>query len=429
MWGSAAASSASVLRTWVKFHRAWFPHTPAFPTWPAAVRAVAAQMKKKGYRSWANYLSRAKREHIQAGGVWDQVLDYTAKECTRSVTRGLGPPRQSAPLDIKAVAAVHLSVAPLCEGGPINPKALIILGSFFLTREIEISLALCRNVHILVGPVVCWVLPASKTDPAANTVTREWGCLCDTAGRHLCPAHVAVDHVRVLEAKFGPRDSWPAELPWFPTAQGTVVQKQRVVETIELVAQSCGDALVDELGRRRFGGHTLRVSGARHLAGMGLELYKLALLARWASPIIMRYVAEAPMAGITEDVRRLLQGLPEGHQFDRVWQEVERLRSATDLLQDRFARLAVQEEQSRKQIEDLHASLHQPGAQLPKVVQNLGSGAWHRILVDGVVHHPAQWRTWCGWRLVHARVARAETAPSDCAGGSLCEKCFKPVGC
>ena len=172
---SAAASSASVLRTWVKFHRAWFPHTPAFPTWPAAVRAVAAQMKKKGYRSWANYLSRAKREHIQAGGVWDQVLDYTAKECTRSVTRGLGPPRQSAPLDIKAVAAVHLSVAPLCEGGPMNPKALIILGSFFLAREIEISLALCRNVHILVGPVVCWVLPASKTDPAANTVTREWG--------------------------------------------------------------------------------------------------------------------------------------------------------------------------------------------------------------------------------------------------------------
>ena len=49
------------------------------------------------------------------------------------------------------------------------------------------------------------------------------------------------------------------------------------------------------------------MQGTQFLAPMGLELFKIQLLARWASPIIMRYAATAPLRAITGDFRRLRQ--------------------------------------------------------------------------------------------------------------------------
>jgi hypothetical protein len=50
------------------------------------------------------------------------------------------------------------------------------------------------------------------------------------------------------------------------------------------------------------------VSGARYLANIGLEPYKLAVLARWSSPVLLRYVGLAPLTSITADCQRLLAG-------------------------------------------------------------------------------------------------------------------------
>ena len=76
---------------------------------------------------------------------------------------------------------------------------------------------------------------------------------------------------------------------------------------MELIAAALGDEVRDQAGQRRFTGHTFRVQGAQFLASMGLELFKIQLLARWASPIIMRYAATAPLRAITGDFRRLRQ--------------------------------------------------------------------------------------------------------------------------
>ena len=66
---SSVASQQSLLATWTRLHVRWFGgNSPPFPTWPLAVRAIASQMKLAGYRSFGNYLSRAKREHINTGG-------------------------------------------------------------------------------------------------------------------------------------------------------------------------------------------------------------------------------------------------------------------------------------------------------------------------------------------------------------------------
>ena len=72
---STVASQQSMLSTWTRLHARWFGiKSSPFPTWPLVVRAIASQMKVAGYRSFGNYLSRTKREHINAGGTWNQHL-------------------------------------------------------------------------------------------------------------------------------------------------------------------------------------------------------------------------------------------------------------------------------------------------------------------------------------------------------------------
>ena len=155
-----------------------------------------------------------------------------------------------------------------------------------------------------------WCLPATKTDPAAISVSREWGRLCTSGSRSRCPAHVAMGRIAILEEYFGPRDQWPLDLPLFPDQTGGVVEKEAVVLTLEALAAKVNMPLRDQMGRRAIRGHSVRVTGAKHLASVGIELYKLSLLARWSSPVIMRYVGEAPMAEMTNDCKRSLPPSP-----------------------------------------------------------------------------------------------------------------------
>ena len=121
---SSVASQQSMLSTWTRLHARWFgSKSSPFPTWPLAVRAIASQMKLAGYRSFGNYLSRAKREHINAGGTWNQLLERVGADCVKSVMRGLGPARQSAPYPLEQVAILSLNEQPLVEQGPVNPRA------------------------------------------------------------------------------------------------------------------------------------------------------------------------------------------------------------------------------------------------------------------------------------------------------------------
>ena len=143
---SSVASQQSMLSTWTRLHARWFgSKSSPFPTCPLAVRAIASQMKLAGYRSFGNNLSRAKREHINAGGTWNQLLERVGADCVKSVMRGLGPARQSAPYPLEQVAILSLNEQLLVEQGAVNPRALAVLGAWFLTREIELSLHYVRT--------------------------------------------------------------------------------------------------------------------------------------------------------------------------------------------------------------------------------------------------------------------------------------------
>ena len=128
------------LGTWIEFHEAWRKGSvQPFPLTEAKLRVVAACFKRAGYRSFPNYLTRAKDEHIDLGFPWDLQLDRAARRAARSVRRAIGPPKT-------AIAFSLVELTPLLGSGcdlqcdddvPLGPIAVMIFLSLIMLRDIE----------------------------------------------------------------------------------------------------------------------------------------------------------------------------------------------------------------------------------------------------------------------------------------------------
>ena len=82
-----------------------------------------------------------------------------------SVARGIGPPRQSEPLNVELILCLKLPCDPIVRGGPVNALGAANLCTFFMVRELEAALA--RRKHLALNEAdakVTWVLPVTKTD-------------------------------------------------------------------------------------------------------------------------------------------------------------------------------------------------------------------------------------------------------------------------
>ena len=87
-----------------------------------------------------------------------------------------------------------------------------------------------------------------------------------------------------------------------------MASKAHVVGTFDKLAEATGESLLNADGCRRFGGHTPRVTGARHYATHGVEINKIRLIARHSGETIMRYVLDAPLQSIRADLGLSPQG-------------------------------------------------------------------------------------------------------------------------
>ena len=400
---SAAASQDSLLRTWHAFHTEWFGETEdVLPLTPAKIFAVCAMFRAGGYRAVENYLARAKDWHIEHGHPWSDFLSRACRKSKRAATRGIGPARQSAPLDLELVhrALLHHSGQPVCRGGPLGIGSLVICGSFWMLRELEASCALVRHITVdKVALTVEWLLPVSKTDVKALGSARRWGCVCAGNGNLPCPVHAVLLQLRLLEDTFGQVRVSSGELPLFPSVAGRFVEKYRVVSSIEAAATLCDEPLVDAQGSRRFGGHSLRVTGARTLAGLGVDIHLIQLMARWSSDVVLRYVAEAPLSSMTEAYRR-------GY--------------ASQLAQGSGLLGQASPEPSPCVVPLPPAlALEHKGPW----VENLDSGIVHRPAVWSLEVQPLSWRTACGWAFGHSNTRSVDKLPAKAS--RRCSCCWK----
>ena len=130
---SNQSTRAANLAVWVRLVKLWFgPGTEVIPVEPEHIQAVGAIMKRHGYRSFSQYITRARDLHIKCGFAWSPKLVQEASQGVRSVTRGQGPPRQSAPLDVDAVRGMNVEIDPVVPDGVLNAGDAFVLGAAFL---------------------------------------------------------------------------------------------------------------------------------------------------------------------------------------------------------------------------------------------------------------------------------------------------------
>ena len=193
-------------------------------------------LKAGGYKSAESYVREYRGACERRGHGFDVVLARAARDTIRSCMRGIGGPVRAAPLPFQQLRHLPGDDGPWSSGGPLFPRNLMVLGAWFMLREVEAATAKVENVkvdtsEVLGEPRVHWSLPASKTDQAALGVNRSHGCLCVGKADPLCPAHAAWDQQRRLLLKFGVKQAdgstvLPEGLPFFPNGQGQGCSKE-----------------------------------------------------------------------------------------------------------------------------------------------------------------------------------------------------------
>ena len=241
-----------------------------FPPSLFTIRALGATLKRGGYRSAASYLYLLKTEAQRRGCGWPDPYQRALKDAIRSCERGMGPPTRVQPLPFESLGLLAAGVAAWNAGGPASPRRAMVVGAWWMMREIELSTI--RAAHVQFSG--CWMtsglgvrltLPASKNDCAALGASRAHRCQCRGRVRADCPAHCVLAQLFWLRRAFPARfsDGRPAlDLPLFPDAAGRVVEKPAMVASIVLAARALGVVDLAD-GSERASGHSLRCTGAQ----------------------------------------------------------------------------------------------------------------------------------------------------------------------
>ena len=280
---------AARMRTVRMFLACW--NLPLVPYTVDVVYALGASLKWRKYRSAENYLYLSKVVAERDGAHLTQATHRALKDVIRSCKRGLGPAKHCEGLVLEVMPDLPATEAAWSSGGPWRPRNSLILGSWWMTREMEFANAELRSVSL--NPVrltVSWTLPACKTDTAALGATITHGCCCGDASSRvspspLCPYHLFYAHLRAYVKKFRRRFDQNGfalrGFPLFPDEAGEVCTKAGVTDTIRTAARLMGQRLVDPGGLFLHSGHALRVTGAQALARAALQEGMIALQARW----------------------------------------------------------------------------------------------------------------------------------------------------
>ena len=288
-----------------------------YPLTVDKVKVLGAALKAGGYRTAESYLLLYRGEAVRRGELMTPDVAVTIADAKRSCNRGLGGPVRAMSLPFARLALLPEEPDPWNAGGPVGPRNAMVAGSWFLARELELSSAPASTVvmHTLaVAPLsVSWALPASKTDVVARGTVRRHGCACvEAVVTGKCRAHALWDQLKLLKLLFPGRwqgDTPAADLPLFPSADGSVVRKEAMAETIRHAARKLGAPLESPDGSERVSGHSLRVTGAQGLTRAGLELWHVQLLGRWGSDAVRGYVRGAALETSVSWAGRAAAGL------------------------------------------------------------------------------------------------------------------------
>jgi hypothetical protein len=258
-----------------------------FPLQEESLVPVLAVLKAAGYRSVDQMLSALHTTHVERGFTTSEHLERFLQRAKASVTRNLGPTKRAGHFDPLEIATLPREQDSI-EDAPVHLFSAVGVGFWWLLREIEASALVMKQAAILLdgitGDQVAQIsLGATKTDTVGKGVFRRHACVCAAhEGRFsfICPREILRDHLRERELEGAADDD-----PLFPTRKGGHASKAGWAAALQTFLTP-----LDEFGLT---GHSLRRSGAKFLARLGMARWKIQFLARWGTSVVDLYVEEA----------------------------------------------------------------------------------------------------------------------------------------
>ena len=447
---SHAAVVEAKLKTIRKALSLW--HLDVLPPPVATIEALAASLKWGGYRSAASYLSVYKGYAERAGYQFAAPEARALTDAIRSCERGMGGPTKAMALPFDRLRELPGTRSPWAVGGPVSPRNMIVAGSWFLMREIELSTAKAQSVTIdaaAVPPRVLWHLPVSKVDPKALGTSRVHGCACTSSGPSAaCPTHAIWDQLLYLAKTFpksfstasGVPQCTDPDLPLFPCLGGEVATKAKVTDTILAAAGHLRVPVSVADGSERISGHSLRATGAQGLSALGLDLWAIQLLGRWGSDAVKGYVREAhiqkaadwassasrrrELEALVADVvaQHAVRGSVGPPQASDVAAALETVNLETPQAKDMLDMVA---EEATLKIEDqARANEEQENT---KYVRNEASNVLHRVARGPPLYLISDWASTCGWKFGRSPMSRIlDSAELPENPDWICGRCLRP---
>ena len=220
---------------------------------------------------------------------------------------------------------------------PADPMDLMVVGHAFLLREVEVACIFLGKLSVQVNVVartVTLLLPATKTDTAANGVKRTLGCTCSESLTKGCP-YCAVRRVvanQLARLRYATLDDLPyawaplfgqsAQPDCFTLKTQVVKEMQRMASLLNLFHPKQPNLDVDGVT-----GHTLRRSGIKHLGRKGVPYAAIQWLARHSLHTTMLYLEqgmeECPQAQFT-----MLEAVSVGDRLTKLATKYSTFRSS-----------------------------------------------------------------------------------------------------
>ena len=424
----------SRLRTFRAICAAW--EVAPFPLSVESVRCCAASLKAGGYRSASLYMQAAINHQIRyLREPIHPLIRATIRDAVRSIRRGLGPSRLKEGFDVFALASAvdvddqdpfdctrHAHLADAC-----------IVASWFMLREIEVAGAL-RHHLTLEGEEVRLLIPIHKTSTMGSLTSRALRCPCRVVVHRLCPWHASERHLVRLNSS--PSRGSRTTSPLLPDRHGGVMTKVAFVAALRDLLQHVGIQVhveTDE-GKKipRFGGHSLRVSGAMMLASAQVPLHLIQLLGRWSSSAVERYTQNAPLvtlpslpAGVfrQEDVSlppavHTPRGINPATPGLAPAPSTPSAPAAARQRDPRVPEVCNKVAHLEEEIAAIRALIKRPELSL---VVRPRSQVVHKAIVEEQSNLPQVWQTKCGWAYGCSKFFRLQELDS---GFQPCKKCF-----
>ena len=401
-----------------------------FPPSRDTILALAASLKAGNYATADSYLQLYRANCERKGWGLTPDLAWLLKDCVRSCLRGRGGPTKALALPFGRLGELDLlSDEPWHLNGPIGPACAIVVGSWFLARELELSTSRARLITLDTDdagePTVRWHLPASKTDQQALGKAVVHGCACGPSATCGCPYHAAKAQLERLKRWFPTRFAGEVpdmDLPLFPTASGGVVDKEAMTETIIGAARFLKVKCSTPDGGARISGHSLRVTGAQGLSRLGVDTWAVQLLGRWGSATVLEYIKEVPLELASSWAKRAARS--------------NTLESAVAVPRPSILVVSSTSSSSSSALPPASSAplaaalatesdLLAEEAARPTAIKFIKSstGIWHKVMPSGYTGPMSSWSTRCGWQFARSDSALVPAMPPNTLSFSKCQRC------